>query len=215
MNTLEVTALSQIIGYKDKREVKKQVQQLQDLRWVSKNIKTGYYLIYSFDRIRLNNQWSPRAAIECYPRDLNTVYALTGAAIYSYLHKYFWSRVAREKSVRAMGRTYTALSCYSSIYDNPAPIATTGIESIYDISKASASRLKKQAQKAGYITVKKSVLDITPKNAQIAATAQKYDLLPPGAYIKAGKARLRQIDMILPKIKLNRRRSLKRYSRGL
>ncbi len=207
----EFKFLAQLLKYKDEREVKKQLQKLQQIGWIRLNQATGYYLIKSFDKIAITDNQPSRAGAICYLTDLQNISAFIGAAIYTYLYKDFQRRIKREKVVRLKGRTYHSFSPSFSASKRFLPIATTGIKALYGISINKASILKHQAEKVGYIQVLKD-FDIKELPKAQINLARKF--MPEGEklLIRDGKVCFRLIDLILPQFALRKRRKLKTYT---
>jgi len=78
---------------------------LREKGWLFYNEKTGYYLLKSFERIRRENNWEVGLAFPIDSSSYKNIKAVTGAVIYGYLHKDFWRKLKRKKSVRLKGRT--------------------------------------------------------------------------------------------------------------
>lgn len=210
----EACALAQMMNYADVRSIQMQIVRLLELGWIYKNEKTEYYIIRSFDKLRLINEWESRVSLKCGLDDLNKIQAFIGAAIFAYLHKDFWRKVKREKSVRLKGRAYHFLSPSFNFKKHSAPIATTGVEAICNISKSKASYLKTMARKANYITIQKDFDKTEFSEAEIKAQI-KYCNLPNRILKKDGKFALQLIDLILPKIDLKKRKTLEHKERDI
>lgn len=206
LSTIELNAIASMMNYADTRPVQGHIDRLLELEWIRYNEKTGYYLLASFDRLRHNFYWESRVSLECTFDEINNIQAFVGAAIFTYQHKDFWRKVKREKSVCIKGRTYHFLSPSFNYTNHFAPVATTGIEALYDISKSKASDLKIAAQKAGYIKVKKD-FDTTYSDADINLLI-KYCDAPSNLRKLDGKVVLQLIDLILPKISIHKRHKL-------
>lgn len=203
----ESSALQSILGFKQRRSVRSLLDQLIALEWVRLNEKTGYYIIKSFDCIRKEYEWESRVSTLITLRDLNHLNAHIGASLYTYLHKIFWKKVKREKSVRLKGSTYHFLSPTFNYLNQPAPIAVTGIESLFKISKSKASRLKRAALDKNFIEVKKSYIKQEHSETEIKLMV-KFEILPSHVSKFKGSFYLQSIDLITPKINLVKRRSL-------
>lgn len=206
LSPVEIKAIASMMNYADTRPVKKHIETLLELEWIKLNEKTGYYILVSIDRLRHAYDWESRASLECTLDEINNIQAFVGAAIYTYQHKDFWRKVKREKSVCLKGRTYHFLSPSFNYTNKYAPIATTGIQALYGISKSKASYLKHAALKAGHILVKKD-FDTTYADADINLLI-KYCDAPRNLRKLDGKVVLQLIDLILPKIAIYKRHKL-------
>lgn len=205
-STLELQAIASMMNYSDVRPIQKHIDTLLEWGWLRLNEKTGFYLIASFDRLRIKYDWESRASIECTLKEIKNIRAHVGAAIFAYQHKDFWRKVKREKIVRIKGRAYHFLSPSFNYSKQFAPIATTGIEALHNISKSKASTLKIAAAKAGYILVKKD-FDTTYSDADINLLI-KYCDAPQNLRKLNGKVVLQLIDLVLPKISIRKRHKL-------
>ncbi|MFO7720210.1 MAG: hypothetical protein R6W85_07205 [Gillisia sp.] len=123
--------------------------------WLQYNPRTGYYIIKSFDRIREENNWEVRLAFPVDFYSYKNIKAITGAILYGYLHKDFWRKVRRKKSVQIKGSTYHFLSPHFKYKEAPAPLSVLGISSIFQISPSTASRLKNSAEKQNCLRLKR------------------------------------------------------------
>lgn len=206
LSNTELHALASMMNYSDIRPIQKHIDTLMELEWLRLNDKTGFYIIASFDRLRHMYGWESRASIECTLKELNNIRAIVGASIFAYQHKDFWRKVKREKSVRIKGRTYHFLSPSFNYKNHFAPVATTGIEALHNISKSKASELKHAALKANYILVKKD-FDTTYSQTEIKLLI-KYCDGPRNVRKLNGKVVLQLIDLVLPKIAIRKRPKL-------
>ncbi|MBO2543197.1 hypothetical protein J0871_02090 [Salegentibacter sp. BDJ18] len=89
--------------------------------WLRYNARTGYYIIKSFERLREENNWEARNSFPVDFDSYRNIKAITGAIIYGYLHKDFWRKVRRKKSVQIKGSTYHFLSPHFNYREAPAP----------------------------------------------------------------------------------------------
>ena len=99
------------------------IQFLREKGWLMFNEKTGYYLLKSFERIRRENNWEVNLAFQINNSSYKNIKAVTGAVIYGYLHKDFWRKLKRKKSVRLKGSTYHFLSPKLNYKEKPAPVS--------------------------------------------------------------------------------------------
>lgn len=149
-----------MLQIKCRKTTLKYIQLLLELNFLTYNERIGYYTINSFEKIRQFHDWKVRLA---FPIDYSTyhkIQAVTGAVIYSYLHKDFWRKVKRKKSVTVKGITYHFPSPTFNYKKQLAPVSVIGVSKLFKISIATASRLKAAAYKEGFIKLKKNHQDI-------------------------------------------------------
>lgn len=190
------------------KTIKKNITKLIDLKWIRLNSKTGYYHVLSIDKLRLVYDWESRASIEFYFENIHNTKALFGAAIFGYLHKDFWRKVKREKSVRIKGRTYHFLSSSFNYKKHHAPISLSGASSIFDISKTKLSILKKSAHYAGLINVKPDLLEIIEKKFDITLLKSHELNFPQNVVFRNGKYYSQLVDLIIPLFTIRKRKKL-------
>ena len=204
----EMRAIQQVLRIKSEKTMRSYVRFFEKKGWLRHNNKTGFYLIKSFERIRYENDWRMRNAILLLPPDIYRLKAFIGAGVYAYLHSVFLKRQREKESVQKKGRTYHFLrSCRKG--KTGVPISVNGVEKIFRISKAIASRLKKAAEKEKLIKVKKNFSKpISKKTVQYCL---KYNDLPQNIVFRRRKYRLQLIDTITPLFSFNRRQKMKTY----
>lgn len=186
----------------------KYIQFLIEKGWLKYNSKTGYYIIKSFEIIRSDNNWKVRLS---YPVDFDSyrnIKAITGAIIYGYLHKDFWRKVRRKKSVQIKGSTYHFLSPHFKYKEAPAPLSVLGIGNIFHISPATASRLKNCAQNQKLLEVKKNYGAFI-SNKKAMELCLDYNDKPNNIVFVEGNYRFQLIDTICPLFLFKRRQKLK------
>lgn len=110
------------------------IQFLLEKGWLQYNAKTKYYIIKSFDRIRKENNWKVRLSFPVDFYSYRNIKAITGAIIYAYLHKAFWRKVRRKKSVQIKGSTYHFLSPNFNWKEAPAPVSVLGVQHLYNLT---------------------------------------------------------------------------------
>ena len=137
-----------------------------------------------------------------------SIKAITGAILYGYLHRDFWRKVRRKKSVQIKGRTYHFLSPKFNPQDSPAPLSVLGTGSIFQISPSTASRLKDLAQKEHLLEVQKNYGTIVP-NKKAMDLCLKYNDKRNNIVFHQGNYRLQLIDTVLPLFLFKRRPKLK------
>lgn len=184
------------------------IQLLLELNLLTYNERTGYFIINSFDKIRQFHHWKVRLA---FPIDYSTYYkikAVTGAVIYGYLHKDFWRKVKKEKSVRVKGCTYNFPFPTFNYKKQLAPVSVIGVSKLFKISIATASRLKTAAYKEGFIKLKKNYEDI---NIDIPFLVQihKYADLNDNIVYHKNDYRLQLVDTVYPLFYFIKRTNLK------
>lgn len=195
---------------KSRKTTKKYIKLLEGLNWIKYNHKTKYYILNSFDKIRKDNEWLVRLA---FPIDYNTYYnieAVTGAVIYGYLHKDFWRKVKRDKSVLLKKSTYYFISPKFNYKQKPAPVSVLGVSRIFNISSSTASRLKKYAKKEKLIKVHKNYWDeeIDQEEVKFAKEYFPDEIKYKNLVFKDKKYRLQLIDTIYPLFYFTKRKSL-------
>lgn len=193
---------------KSRKTTKQYIRTLIKLRFISYNQRTGYYLLRSFDKIRADKSWEVRLAFPVDYSNCSDINAVTGAVIYGYLHKDFWRKVKREKSVTISGFTFNFPSVNFNYKDKPAPVSVIGINQIFDISIATASRLKKSAVEAGLIKVIQNYSEPI-KDKEMAMMSLKYIEKAQNVMFIKNAYRLRLIDTIYPRFYFTKRTNLK------
>ena len=202
----ETISFLSLVEYKGFKTIKNQIKNLEEINWIYRNKKTGYYIIKSFDRIRKENSWHVRLAFKINFSNYYKINAVTGAVIYGYLHKDFWRWVKKEKSVQLKGSTYNFPKFNFNYKDKPAPVSIIGVNQIFDIPQSTASRLKKAARKEKLLLVKKNY-------SEEFKNADAKELRGPGHMKNAvtidGKCYLQLIDTVCPLFEFSKRKSLK------
>lgn len=207
LNRIELLGLGQVMGVKSNKTIKQHVNILYKLNWVTYNKKTGYYQLNSFERIRSFFNWESRASLAFEYKEIQNIQGLIGGAIYIYQFYDFWRKVKRERIVRIMGRTYNFLSPSFNFKEHHAPVATTGIEALYGITQAKASRLKRAAIKSSIIKVKKDYQKLDFSHSEIKLM-MKYGNLPLHVKQFKGLFYLQSIDLVLPLKQIKKRPKL-------
>ena len=184
------------------------IQLLQELKFLTYNERTRYFIINSFDKIRQFHDWKVRLA---FPIDYSTYYkiqAVTGAVIYGYLHKAFWRKVKKKKSVQIKGCTYYFPFPTFNYKKQMAPVSVIGVVKIFKISKATASRLKAAAFKEGFIKLKKNYKDVIQYKHAMDLFL-KYNDLRSNIVFHKKEYRLQMIDTVYPLFYFIKRTKLK------
>lgn len=180
-----------------------------ELGFISYNGKTGYYTINSFDKIREFHNWNVRLAFPIDYSNYKKTQAVTGAVIYGYLHKDFWRKVKSKKSVHIKGSTYNFPTSTFNYKKHYAPVSVIGVNKIFDISIATASRLKNTAFKEGLIKLKKNFGDIV-KHKNLMQLYLEYNDKRNNIVYHDGEFRLQLIDAIYPLFDFIKRKNMKR-----
>lgn len=208
LNEKDLQFLECIEQIKTRATTNKYIGLLLELGYIKYNDKTNYFILNSFDKIRMFHGWEVRLA---FPIDYSNYYkvkAVTGAVIYGYLHKDFWRKAKREKSVQIKGSTYnfpTSTFNYKAQY---APVSVIGVNIIFKISNSTASRLKKAAAEEQFIKLKKNFGEVI-KNKKIMELNIKYNEAPNNMVFHKGKYRMQLIDTIYPLFDFIKRKKLK------
>ncbi|HER39624.1 MAG TPA: hypothetical protein ENO10_00210 [Salinimicrobium catena] len=202
----EMRAIQQVLRIKSEKTIQSYVRFFEKKGWLRLNAKTGYYLIKSFDRIREENGWRMRSAILLLPLDIYRLKAFIGAGVYAYLHSIYLKRQREKESVRKKGRTYHFLLSGRN-RKKAVPVSVKGVEKIFKISKAIASRLKKAAEKEKLIKVRKKYSE--PVSKEMVQWSLKYNDLPQNIVFRRKKYRLQLIDTITPLFSFTRRKKMK------
>jgi hypothetical protein len=196
---IELQTYSNLLGFVDSRPLKKQIDVLLELQWIKKSRHFDFFTLVSFDNIRRKHCWALRTGFECSIQDISNIDSFIGAVIYTKLHKSFWEKTRRKKIARLKGCAYIfpTSSPFFDYKNEYAPIATTGIKRLFDISIMKASRLKNKAQNCRYISIRKNYQESNLNKNEINL-AVKYCDYPD--YYKQFKGRyyLQSIDLILP-----------------
>ncbi len=124
------------------------------------------------------------------------------------VHRDFWRKVRRKKSVRIKGSTYNFLSPKFNFHQAPAPVSVFGIHKIFKISPSTASRLKTKAEENNLLKVKKNYGDIVT-NKKAMERCIKYNNSRNNIVYFKGYFRFQLIDTILPLFLLTKRQKLK------
>nr|WP_294894748.1 hypothetical protein [uncultured Pedobacter sp.] len=185
------------------RSLDDHISKLLELRWITYNSVTDYYLISSYKQLKLRYEWKSKLGAEIIPENLKSTNGFYGAILYARLYRNIRSKEKTGRLVSSKGGTYTNFPVLSPS-DNHKPIATTGVNKIFpEISIISASRLKNSAKACKLLSVKKNYLDLN-LDAKYLPHVQK---LTNQVKIKDGRLYLQQIDTVLPFIQLKRRRN--------
>lgn len=208
LNNSDLQFIEYIEQIKLRRTTNKYIKLLLEFNFISYNSKTGYYSINSFDRIRQFHNWKVRLAFPIDYTNYNKIQAVTGAVIYGYLHKDFWRYVKKQKSVQLKGSTYNFLNNTFNYKKQYAPVSVIGVNKIFNISQATASRLKNAAYKEQFIKLKKNFGDVVT-NKQAMELYLEYNEKANNIVFHEGEYRLQLIDTIYPLFYFIKRTNLK------
>jgi len=175
------------------------IEFLREKGWLFYNQKTGYYLLKSFERIRRENNWEVGLAFPIDSSSYRNIKAVTGAVIYGYLHRDFWRKLKRKKSVRLKGRTYHFLSPKFNYQEKPAPAAT---------------KLKNEALRHKLLFVQKNYSVGIP-NKKAMELCIKYQQGAPNTMVfRDGANRFQLIETVYPLFHFKKLKKRKTYSKG-
>lgn len=208
LDTKGLLIIEYMLQIKCRKTSLRYIQLLLELNFISYNERTSYYTINSFDKIRQFHDWKVRLA---FPIDYSTYHkikAVTGAVIYGYLHKDFWRKVKRKKSVHINGSTYNFQSPTFNYKKQLAPVSVIGVSKIFKISIATASRLKTAAYKEGFIKLKKNYQDINMDIPLLGLILEHSDMGNNIVYHK-DDYRMQLIDTVYPLFCFIKRTNLK------
>jgi len=204
LNHGELAFIELELQIKSKKTTKKYISKLLELEFLVYNPKTQYYIIKGFDKIRTIHHLENRLAFPIGYYNYKNLDAVTGAIIYGYLHKDFWRKVKQKKSVHLKGITYNFSKVNFNFKKQPAPVSVYGVQQIFDIPIATASRLKNAAKKEKYLKVKQNFDKITLNEA----VTLKYIGKKEGLRFKNGKYYLQSIDTVCPLFYFVKRKSM-------
>lgn len=195
---------------KDRKTTIKYIKLLEGMKWINYNNKTKYYILASFDKIRKQNDWFLRLAFPISYKTYYKIKAVTGAVIYGYLHKDFWRKVKRDKSVQLKKSTYHFISSKFNYKQQPAPVSVIGVSHIFKISKSTASRLKKYAVEENLIKVQKNYWDEGINQEEVEFVKEYFpdEISHKNLVFQSNKYQLQLIDTIYPLFYFTKRESL-------
>ena len=209
------TFLEFICQISTRKTTLKYLQLFLELNYIRYNEKTGYYLLNSFESIRQFHDWKVRLAFPVSLSNFKKIKAITGAIIYGYLHRDFWRKLKREKSVQIKGSTYHFPLNSSDLINSYAPVSVLGVCKIFSISISSAFRLKKAAQVEGYLKVKKNFEKSFIKSKAELNLYNKYSDFKTNIFYRDGEYMMQSIDTVCPQFYFQRRPKLKTYNKGI
>jgi hypothetical protein len=204
LNLGELAFIELELQIKSRKTIKNHISKLIELEFLVYNSKTQYYIIKGFDKIRTIHHLENRLAFPIGYYNYKNLDSVIGAVLYGYLHKDFWRKVKKKKSVHLKGSTYSFPKFNFNFKKHPAPVSVYGVQQIFDIPIASASRLKKAARKAKYLRVKHTFKNISNSEA----TTLKYIKNIKELRYYKGKYYLQSIDTVCPLFYFKKRKSL-------
>lgn len=206
LTSSELILLEKLMGIKSRKTSKKNIQVLLEKGFLKYNAKTEYFIIVGFDKIRFKYNWEMRLAFPVTLKNHQNLQAISGAVIYGYLHKDFYRKVKREKSLQIKGRSYHWISLKYNYKIQAAPVSVYGVRSIFNIPIASASRLKTIAEKEKLLKVQKNYSDITYSNHERNYHKKINEVQ--NFVFRNKMNRLQLIDTITPLFNFSKRKSL-------
>lgn len=208
LDSKRMLIIEYMLQIKCRKTTLRYIQLLLELKFLTFNERTGYYIINSFDKIRKFHDWKVRLAFPIDFSTYNKIQAVTGAVIYGYLHKDFWRKVKRKISVQIKGCTYNFPSPTFNYKKQLAPVSVIGVSKLFKISIATASRLKTAAHKEGFIKLKKNFEDIKI-DVSLLVQIQKYNDLNDNIVFHKNDYRMQLIDTVYPLFYFLKRTRLK------
>lgn len=190
------------------RTLAKHVDKMIQFGWLRRNNKTGYYIIRSIDKLRLDYNWKSRSSVEFYLSDLPRIKSLLGATIFTYLHELYWRKDKRREFVVSKGATFQALPPSFNYQSRYAPISVYGIEKLFMISKSKMSRLKNEAHDLGLLKIKKDYKKLDLPDFTVECIKDYYSEISNRIRYREESYWLQGIDLVLPCISLRRRKKL-------
>ncbi len=192
------------LNFKSNKTPKKHIKDLISKNWIGYDPKCKIYFIRSFDFIRRSNSWTERSSAVFNYNHLVQTKAWCGGILYTILYKNARKKYCKAASIK--GKAIQAQNT-SSLF---CKVATTGVIKIFNISIATASRLKSLANASGFISVKKT---FSPTDIK---ASEKYDAIKYISdtnitvtfRIKNGKVFMQSIDKIYPYLHLSKRKKL-------
>ena len=199
-------SIAQILKFKGERSVERYLQLLINREWIGYNPKSKVYFIKAFDKIRRLENFRTRTAAVFSLQDLDKIKAFCSGVLFAYIYKVSLFREKKKKAASHMQNASKPSASSLTFF----PIATTGIESLFNISKAKASRLKHLAAQSNYLEFKHQYKDLNiPKEQHKHFLSVAEPNLAEKVVVKEGRIPLQLPDLIYPYITLSYRRKLK------
>ena len=202
---IDYNELSRVLGIKTHKTIKCHLNALLQRNWIGYSNKSKNYFIRGFDKIKEIEKITTKTAAVFSIEYFSNFKAWCGSILYAYLYrKTRWSKYKKSASYKEKAS--------QTIYTAPLflPVATTGCSKFYKISVGQASKLKKLAFEAGFIDVRKNY-----KNSNIVLEEKelfkKYGdtNLANKVRVRNGQVVFQEIDTILPRIALSKRKKRK------
>jgi len=193
-----VSLILDVTTYRTKSSLNK----LNSYNWLGYNPKSKYYFIRSFDKVRIMEQLKQRRSAVFCLNDLKNFPAWCGGAFYAYLYKL--RKGANYKHDFLKGKSKQAYNAPSFL-----PVATAGVERIFQLSRATATRYKLLAKRAGYLEVEHRFKKLGVPKSEIKYFREGV----PSWYnqklvLIKGELYEQLPDVVLPHISLSKRKSL-------
>lgn len=226
---LDYEEIKNVMNIKSLKTIKTYLGELKRKDWIGYNKKSDNYFIRSFDKVNELENVQSRIAAVFSIKYFSNFKAWCGAVMYAYLYRRTrWSKFkeSASKLEKANQTQRTAPLFINNLYkkigwdfnrNKPEPpyfpIATTGFSKYFKISIGQASKLKKLAYDAGFIDVRKNY-ENTSIPLEEKELFKKYGdtNLANKIRVKNGNVVFQQIDTILPRIALSKRKKRKTYS---
>lgn len=208
LNRQNKITLALALGYKSTKPLNQLIEDLIQDKWIRRNEKTGYYLILGFDKLANIKFYNCSSAIECNLKDLNSIWAFNGAALFTYLYRTQKGRINKAKtSERKKARSFHGQSNSPSFVF--LPIALSGVNQIFGVTMTKIHLMKNEAVKHGYIEVKHNITILSRFKA-IGKQFKAYKMEDKQIH---GKTRIyiQDTDTIFTSIPLKRRRKYKTF----
>lgn len=194
------------------RTVRNNMRRLKAMGWIRKNGKTQYYILYSYDRIRVQYNWTSRASVEIYKEDVIRLRDKLGAVPYAYLYNDIKRKGKKERSVLfSRGTNHSLLPSFTTKKQKYLPISVNGVEKLFGISRSKASRMKIRAAKTGFLKVKKNFEKTDLSIFYVNLMSQNDEFLRKKIVYRRGNYYLQKPDLIKPMLRLRKRKKLGTY----
>ena len=205
-------AIAKKIGFKTIKSVNNNIKLLMARNWVGYDKTSDVYYIRSYDRVMQSEDMKRGLRATFQLKDIKKMRAFLFGAVLTKLVAYQNWRKTRELE-RIKGRSTPGSRDRQTYY----PIANLAIKKILRISISTAFELKKQAEIAGYIKVKKAFASCFAGHTNLCEAKYKDDFK--SAYpevanrvrVKDGFLRIQASDRVLSNIKLKKARKKSKH----
>ena len=198
-----ITHLNTIIGYKDEKSTRMNLESLLKLGWLNYDIKSNLIFIKGFEAIRQKLDLNLRGGVYLYSEDLSTKKQFRGFAAGAVINNLVNSQ---KVTLRMLGLkkgcpTEDILNAKSGYYR----VANSVLSKVFKCPLSQAYYLKKIAKVYQYITIKKNYIDTGYKCKNIEVFKRgKPELVFRITLIK-DKIVLKDCDLIAGNMKFSRR----------